>query len=64
MKALDSLVPFIGITRLLHSAITKLPCVGELLVYRGVQGAKNKLDKEYAHGLNFQWAQFPVGDFA
>jgi leucine-rich repeat protein SHOC2 len=56
--ALESLAPFVGITRLLLAAMTKLPCVGEQLVYRGVREAMKDLDREYVQGQDFQWGQF------
>jgi Leucine-rich repeat (LRR) protein len=55
---LESLAPFVGITRLLLAAMTKLPCVGEQLVYRGVRAVMKDLDKEYVQGQDFQWGQF------
>jgi hypothetical protein len=56
--ALESLAPFVGITRFLFAAMTKLPCVGEKLVYRGVREATKDLDREYIQGQDFQWGQF------
>ena len=58
IESLNSLAPFIGITRFLLAAMTKLPCVGELIVYRGVQEATHSLDIEYQQGCDFQWGQF------
>ena len=57
-KQLQSLQPFLGIARLIQSAMLKLPACGDATVFRGVRVAKLKLDMEYRPGREFEWAQF------
>jgi len=57
-KQLQSLQPFLGIARLIQSAMLKLPACGDALVFRGVRVKPNKLDIDYRHGQEFEWGSF------
>ena len=55
---LQSLHPFLRFARLLHSAMMKLPDVGEQTVFRGVRVSKANLDIDYKQNADFAWGQF------